>query len=89
MEKPYGHATKKAWPKEVNVFLVDFRHLNKLRFTNPFPTRFANKIINEVTGHECYSFKDGFSGYNQVRTKKTQLSCQILVLFHTDSCLLD
>jgi len=29
--------------------------------TNPFPTPFANEI-----GHECYSFTDGFWGYNQV-----------------------
>jgi hypothetical protein len=29
-----------------------------------------DKIINEVVGHECYSFIDGFLGYNQVPISK-------------------
>ena len=37
---------------------------------DPFPTPFANEILNEVAGHECYSFIDGFSGYNQVPIAK-------------------
>ena len=28
------------------------------------------EILNEVAGHECYSFIDGFSGYNQVPITK-------------------
>ena len=28
------------------------------------------KILNEVAGHECYSFTDGFSRYNQVPIAK-------------------
>jgi hypothetical protein len=35
------------------------RGLNKLTVTDPFPTSFMDEIINEVTGHECYSFTDG------------------------------
>ena len=46
---------------------MDFRWLNKAALTDPFPTPFTDKILNEVAGHECYSFTDRFSGYNQVR----------------------
>ena len=37
---------------------------------DPFPIPYANEILNEVTGHECYSFIDEFSGYNQVPIAK-------------------
>ena len=45
---------------------VDFRELSKFTLTDPFPTPFADEILNEVVGHKCYSFTYGFSGYNQV-----------------------
>ena len=35
---------------------VDFRELNKVTLTDPFPTPYANEILNEVTGHECYKY---------------------------------
>ena len=38
--------------------------------TDPFPTLYVDEIINEVAGHECYSFIAGFSGYNQVPIAK-------------------
>ena len=41
---------------------VDFRELNKVTLTDPFPTPYANEILNEFAGHECYSFIKGFSG---------------------------
>jgi hypothetical protein len=44
--------------------------LNKLTITDPFLTSFTDEIINEVIGHECYSFTDDFSGYNQVPIAK-------------------
>jgi len=56
-------------PKKLQI-CADFRQLNKLTMTYLFPTPFANEIINEVTGHECCSFIDGFSGYNQVPIAK-------------------
>lgn len=28
---------------------------------------FINDILNEVVDHELYSFKDGYSGYNQIK----------------------
>ena len=49
---------------------VNFIELNKVTLTDPFPTPYADKILNEVVGHECYSFTDGFSGYNQVPIAK-------------------
>jgi hypothetical protein len=60
---------KKHDPKNLRI-CVDFLGLNKLTITNPFPTPITNEIINEVTGHECYSFTHGFSSYNQVRIAK-------------------
>ena len=54
---------KKHDPEKLRV-CVDFRWLNKVTLIDPFPTPFADEIINEVVGHECYSFIDGFSRYN-------------------------
>ena len=62
--QPNKHDTKK-WR-----VCVDYRWLNKATKTDPFPTPFADEILNEVAGHECYSFIDGFSGYNQVPIAK-------------------
>lgn len=56
---------KKHDPKKLRI-CVGFRALNKLTITDPFPTPFTNKIINEVARHECNSFTDGYSSYNQV-----------------------
>ena len=63
------------------IICVDFRELNKVTLTDPFPTPYADEILNEVAGHECYSFTDGFSGYNQVPIakedqKKTTFVCE-------------
>lgn len=33
---------------------------------NPFPIPCTDSILEEVAGHEIYSFMDGFSGYNQI-----------------------
>jgi len=32
-----------------------------------FPLSFIDSILDAVVGHECYSFLDGFSRYNQVQ----------------------
>jgi hypothetical protein len=60
---------KKHDPKKL-IICVDFQGLNKLTVTDPFPTPFVDEIINEVVGHECYSFIDGFSCYIQVPIAK-------------------
>lgn len=56
---------KKHDPKKLRI-CVDFKWLNSETLTDPFPTPFADEILNELVGHECYSFTNGFSGYNQV-----------------------
>ena len=46
---------KKHDPKRIKV-CVDFRWIDKVTLSKPFPTSFVDEIINEVAGHECYSF---------------------------------
>ena len=60
---------KKHDPKRLRI-CVNFRELNKVILTDPFPTPYVEEILNEVAGHEFYSFTDGFSGYNQVPIEK-------------------
>ena len=60
---------KKHYPKNMRV-CVYFIWLNKVTLTNPFPAPFAGEIINEVGGHEFYSFTYGFSLYNKVSIEK-------------------
>ena len=84
-----GTTTQKHDPKKLRI-CVNFQGINKPIVTYPFPTPFAVEIINEVTSHECYSFIDGFSGYNQVpitkKIRKKQFSCRNLDLFPIESC---
>ena len=44
---------KKHDPKKLRV-CVNYRRLNKATKIDPFPTPFADEILNEVAGHECY-----------------------------------
>ena len=46
---------------------VDYRKLNVATVIDGFPLPFTDSVVNTVGGHECYSFLDGFSGYNQIR----------------------
>ena len=43
----------------------DFRKLNASTKKDYFPISFTDIILDHVSGHECYSFLDGFSGYNR------------------------
>ena len=52
-------------PKKLHV-CVEFKGLNKVTLTGPFPTPFVDEITNEV----CYSLNNGFSGYNLVPIAK-------------------
>ena len=45
---------------------IDYRRLNKATQKDHFPLPFVNQILDEVAGHELYTFLDGYSGYNQV-----------------------
>ena len=46
---------------------VDYKKLNVATVTDAFPLPFTDNILDTVAGHNCYSFLDGFSGYNQIR----------------------
>ena len=46
---------------------VDYRKLNAVMVTDAFPLPFTDSVLDTMAGHECYSFFDGFSGYNQIR----------------------
>ena len=45
---------------------VDYRKLNAATIKDPFPMPFVDTLLDDVAGHEMYSFLDGFSGYNQI-----------------------
>ena len=49
--------------KQIRI-CIDFRCLNAVTIKDPFPIPFTDTILEEVAGHEMYSFMDGFSGYN-------------------------
>jgi hypothetical protein len=58
-ESPMVVQPKKHDPKKLIIF-VNLQGLNKQTVTDPFPTPFANEIINEFIGHEFYSFTNKF-----------------------------
>ena len=68
-ESPMVVQPKKHDPAKLRI-CVDFRELNNVTLTDPFPTPYADEILNEVAEHESYSFTDGFLGYNQVPIAK-------------------
>ena len=43
---------------------VDLRKLNDASLHDPFPTPFTDEVLDNVGGHEVYSFTDGFLGYH-------------------------
>ena len=45
---------------------IDYRQLNKQTRKDHFPLPFVNTILDEVAGHELYTFMDGYSDYNQI-----------------------
>jgi len=46
---------------------VDLTKINDACVHEPFPTPFIDEILDNVGGHEAYSFTDGFSGYHHIR----------------------
>jgi hypothetical protein len=48
---------------EIKIY-VDLRKLNDACLHDPFPTLFTDEVLDNVGGHEVYSFKDGFSDYH-------------------------
>jgi hypothetical protein len=45
---------------------VDLRKLNYDFLHDPFPTPFTDEVLENVGGHEAYSFTNGFLGYHQI-----------------------
>jgi len=41
--------------------------LNDTCVHDPFPTPFTNEVLENVGDQEAYSFKDGFSGYHEIK----------------------
>ncbi|MCO5573196.1 hypothetical protein L7F22_026963 [Adiantum nelumboides] len=46
---------------------VDYGKLNAQTIKDPFPLPFTDMMLDEMAGHEMYSFMDGYSGYNQLK----------------------
>ena len=59
----------------------DFRKLNAATKKDHFPLPFIDMVLDHVAGKECFSFLDGFSGYNQVFIRKID---QLKTTFTTD-----
>ncbi|MCO5566994.1 hypothetical protein L7F22_020677 [Adiantum nelumboides] len=45
---------------------VDYRKLNAQTIENPFPLPFTDMILDEIAGHEMYTFMDGYTGAHVV-----------------------
>ena len=45
---------------------VDFRDLNRACPKDGFPLPNVNILVDVAAGHECFSFMDGYNGYNQI-----------------------
>ncbi|GMP48863.1 hypothetical protein CsSME_00016061 [Camellia sinensis var. sinensis] len=46
---------------------VDFRDLNKSCSKDEFPLPHIDTLVDTTSGHQMFSFMDGFSGYNQIK----------------------
>ena len=49
------------------MICMELRSLNDACLHDPFPTSFTDEVLENVGGHEAYSFTDGFSGYHQIK----------------------
>ena len=45
---------------------VEFWDLNKACPNDEFPLPNVDILVDAAAGHECFSFMDGYSGYNQI-----------------------
>jgi hypothetical protein len=52
---------------------VDLRKLNDACLHDPFPTPFIDEVLDNLGGHEVYSFTNGFSGYHQIKITKEDI----------------
>jgi hypothetical protein len=49
---------------------IDLRKLNDACLHDPFPTPFTYEVLENVGGHEAYSFIDGFLGYHHIKIEQ-------------------
>jgi hypothetical protein len=59
---------------------VHYKALNKITKKGHYPLPFCEEILEEVVGHEMYTFRDGYRGYHQV---KIALEDQLKTTFTT------
>jgi hypothetical protein len=65
MDYPYGG------PRNTKIRIcVYLRKMNNACLHYPFPTPFADEVLDIVGGQEVYSFTDGFSGNHQINIAK-------------------
>jgi hypothetical protein len=46
---------------------LDLRKLNDAYLHDPFHNLFTYEVLENVGGHEAYSFTNGFFGYHQIK----------------------
>jgi hypothetical protein len=46
---------------------VNMRKLSDACLHDPFPTPFTNEVLENMGGHEAYSYTDGLSGYHHIK----------------------
>ncbi len=46
---------------------VNYKALNKIIKKDQYPLPFCEEILEEVAGHDMYTFGDGYKGYHQVK----------------------
>ncbi|RDX73875.1 hypothetical protein CR513_46446, partial [Mucuna pruriens] len=46
---------------------VDYRDLSRASLKDNFPLPHIDLLVGNTAQHSCYSFMDGFSGYNQIQ----------------------
>jgi hypothetical protein len=46
---------------------VNYKPLNKVTKKDRYPLPFCEEILEEIEGHEMYTFGDGYKGYHQVK----------------------
>ncbi len=54
---------KKNWKLRI---CVDFGKLNAATKKDPYSLPFTDEVINNIAGHEVYTFLNGFCGYHQI-----------------------
>ena len=62
---------------------VDFKPLNATTKKDPYSLPFIDQILNSLAGYERYSVCDGFSGYFQLKIRKTSFITPWGCFFYT------